>query len=75
VDRRTGSLQYRRLAQALGVELPEARLAALDDKRTAGTITGQDLPARLRREMSTDLHARTLQELRDGAIGDGNGDQ
>jgi hypothetical protein len=56
--------QYERLAAKYGARLPANRLADLDRKRDAGTITSNDLPASLRAEFPGQFAGKTLGEIR-----------
>jgi hypothetical protein len=56
--------QYERLAAKYGVRLPANRLADLDQKRDAGTITSGDLPASLRAEFPGQFAGKTLDDIR-----------
>ena len=56
--------QYERLAAKYGVRLPPNRLADLDRKRDAGTITSNDLPASLRAEFPGQFAGMTLDDIR-----------
>jgi len=57
--------QYARLAGKYHVQLPPPRLKSLDDKRDAGTITSDDLPARIRNAFPGSLRGRTLEDIED----------
>jgi len=56
--------QFDRLAQKMKVDLPEARLKALTEKRNSGTLTGEDLPATLRQKYDLDVKM-PLTKIRD----------
>lgn len=57
--------QYERLAEKLGIRIAPARMAELNRKRDAGTITGADLPATLRREWpGGPFDGKSLAEIR-----------
>ena len=55
--------QYARLAGKYQLQLPPNRLRDLDDKRDAGIITSDDLPARLRREFPGSFIGKTLKDI------------
>lgn len=57
--------QYARLVQQQGKRIPDTRLAALNEKRDARTITSRDLPGSLQSEFPSELADLTLQQIRD----------
>jgi hypothetical protein len=55
--------QYGRLANKLGVKISKKRLDELNRKRDNGTITVNDLPAKLRRNFPGYFQGMSLQDI------------
>jgi hypothetical protein len=55
--------QYQRLTTKLGKRIPTNRLAELERKRDAGTITSDDLPGSLLAEFPGQFAGMTLNEI------------
>ncbi len=55
--------QYQRLAKDRNVKLSPQRIAELNRKRDAGTITSNDLPGTLQREFPGQFNGMTLNEI------------
>jgi hypothetical protein len=56
--------QYDRLVQKSGGKISAKKLAQLDAKRAAGTITSRDLPGSLQAEFPGELAGKTLDEIK-----------
>ena len=60
--------EYERLANKLGKQIPPARLAELDRKRDAGTITSADLPGWAQVRFPGEFDGTTLDDIRTTCI-------
>jgi hypothetical protein len=56
--------EYERLMKKYGKPLPRNRVQILDGLRDAGTITSNDLPAKLRGEFPGEFAGMTLDAIR-----------